>query len=448
MACAADGKLVRRKDVMVGDSGAGGAVGVVPAPAAGDAAAGKYLKADGTWAVVSASGDGLGTDGDKGDITVGGTGTTLTIDANAVTNAKLADVATATFKGRTTAGTGDPEDLTVAQATALLNAMVGDSGAGGTKGLAPAPASGDTAAGKFLKADGTWAVPGGGTAASTTEVLTGTDSSKFATPDAIAALWEKGSDIASAATISIGEGGYHHVTGTTDISDIDFGTDKTGRAARLKFANRLQLVNSSTLICPEGRDLLVNDGDVVTVVSEGSDIVRVVGFMPFQPKYFKILAADDAGGQNVNTAQPWFPTNGGVTLPEDQTYFMEGLLWISRAAGIAPHTTSILFGGTATLHSIMYMVQSKASDAATLTAGSAALSAVATAIQVKASSTSATEQILVYVKGTVRINNAGTFIPQFIYSAAPGGDPTIKSGSYFKLTPVGDEAVVDSGTWA
>jgi hypothetical protein len=37
-----------------------------------------------------------------------------------ITNAKLADMANATFKGRTTAGTGDPEDLTAAQAVALL----------------------------------------------------------------------------------------------------------------------------------------------------------------------------------------------------------------------------------------------------------------------------------------------------------------------------------------
>lgn len=38
----------------------------------------------------------------------------------AVTNAKLAHMATSTFKGRTTAATGDVEDLTVAQAIALL----------------------------------------------------------------------------------------------------------------------------------------------------------------------------------------------------------------------------------------------------------------------------------------------------------------------------------------
>ena len=38
--------------------------------------------------------------------------------------------------------------------TALLNALVGDSGAGGLKGLAPAPASGDAL--KFLRGDATW----------------------------------------------------------------------------------------------------------------------------------------------------------------------------------------------------------------------------------------------------------------------------------------------------
>jgi len=79
-----------------------------------------------------------------------------------VSNAKLANMAEARIKGRASgAGTGAPTDLTGTQATAILDAMVGDSGSGGTKGLAPAPASGDAAAGKYLKADGTWAVPPG-----------------------------------------------------------------------------------------------------------------------------------------------------------------------------------------------------------------------------------------------------------------------------------------------
>jgi len=40
--------------------------------------------------------------------------------------------------------------------------LAGDSGTGGTHGLAPAPGAGDAAAGKFLKADGTWAAPPSG----------------------------------------------------------------------------------------------------------------------------------------------------------------------------------------------------------------------------------------------------------------------------------------------
>jgi len=40
--------------------------------------------------------------------------------------------------------------------------FTGDAGAGGTKGGVPAPAAGDGAAGKFLKASGGWAVPAGG----------------------------------------------------------------------------------------------------------------------------------------------------------------------------------------------------------------------------------------------------------------------------------------------
>lgn len=97
-----------------------------------------------------------------GDVTGSGGGAVATTIANdAVTNAKMANMATQTIKGRTTAGTGDPEDLTATQATAILNDFVGDAGAGGTKGLVPAPASGDAAANKFLNADGTWKTSGG-----------------------------------------------------------------------------------------------------------------------------------------------------------------------------------------------------------------------------------------------------------------------------------------------
>jgi hypothetical protein len=79
---------------------------------------------------------------------------TAQVADNAITNAKTADMATATIKGRVTAGTGDPEDLTGTQATTLLDTFTTS-----LKGLAPASGGGTT---NFLRADGTWAAPPGG----------------------------------------------------------------------------------------------------------------------------------------------------------------------------------------------------------------------------------------------------------------------------------------------
>lgn len=83
-------------------------------------------------------------------------------DAN-VTYGKIQNVSnTSRILGRITTGAGVIEELTGAQATSLLSDVVGDSGSGGTKGLVPAPAAGDAAAGKVLAADGTWKAPAGG----------------------------------------------------------------------------------------------------------------------------------------------------------------------------------------------------------------------------------------------------------------------------------------------
>jgi hypothetical protein len=92
-----------------------------------------------------------------GDVTTSAGSLATTIAANAVTNAKAAQMAAHTYKGNSTGSTANASDVSVTTLTSELNAMVGDSGSGGTKGLVPAPASGDAAARKFLMADGTWA---------------------------------------------------------------------------------------------------------------------------------------------------------------------------------------------------------------------------------------------------------------------------------------------------
>lgn len=73
---------------------------------------------------------------------------------------------TAAVADFTSAGRSMAAALNADAQTALLSAFVGDSGSGGTKGLVPAPITGDST--KFLKGDGTWAaIPGGGDALTT-----------------------------------------------------------------------------------------------------------------------------------------------------------------------------------------------------------------------------------------------------------------------------------------
>jgi len=111
-----------------------------------------------------------------GDVTMTAGTTTTAIAPNAVVNADLADMATGTIKGRATAGTGDPEDLTGAQATALLSTFTS-----GAKGLVPASGGGTT---NFLRADGTFAAPPGGSGGPTLakSILSATQANSTLTP--------------------------------------------------------------------------------------------------------------------------------------------------------------------------------------------------------------------------------------------------------------------------
>jgi hypothetical protein len=92
-----------------------------------------------------------------GDVTGSGTGSfAATIASNAVTNAKLAQMAAHTYKGNNTGSTANAADITSTQLTADLNLF-----SSSLQGLVPASGGGTT---NFLRADGTFAAPSGGSA--------------------------------------------------------------------------------------------------------------------------------------------------------------------------------------------------------------------------------------------------------------------------------------------
>jgi len=154
-------------------------------------------------------------------------------------------------------------------------------------------------------------------------------------------------------------------------------------------------------------------------------------------------------GSNVATAQSALGV--GVTLASSTIYEFEYNYAISKTAGATSHSISILFGGTATINNIGYTAlavynSSPLSDRAApnmmyiqSTSSAGTSNAIATA----------TTGSIVFAKGIVSINVGGTFIPQYILSAAPGGAYTTQIGSYMKITPLGASgANVNIGSWA
>ena len=128
----------------VGGGGGGGGLGDVVGPASAvnnqvaffDGATGKLIKDSGLTLSGSNTGDnatntqysGLVSNANHSGDATGST--VLTIAANAVTNAKAAQMATKTYKGRTTAGTGNSEDVAVATLKTDLVLVKADVGLG------------------------------------------------------------------------------------------------------------------------------------------------------------------------------------------------------------------------------------------------------------------------------------------------------------------------------
>ncbi len=154
-------------------------------------------------------------------------------------------------------------------------------------------------------------------------------------------------------------------------------------------------------------------------------------------------------GANNNSAQKVFneSTNGAANVAASTTYFMEGFYYISTV-GATSHTLSILFGGTATLTSMDYSVvgpvNAPTTDAAVTTFEFHKTDA--TALVVSNAAATATHHKL-WLRGVVRINGAGTFIPQYQWSAAPGTAGVTGRNSFLRLTPIGTNTVGTVGSW-
>ncbi len=161
-------------------------------------------------------------------------------------------------------------------------------------------------------------------------------------------------------------------------------------------------------------------------------------------------------GLDTNSAFQVFSAGSGlVSVQAATTYFFEGLYKLSNT-GTTSHTWATLFtlASSASLTGISYTVMgdTRTTSAATIAATSQLDIGVATQVPVTAASTSATEFVTLFLKGYMAVNAAGTVSPAMQASARPGATGTpgviVLAGSYFRMWPVGSNAVTSVGSWA
>ena len=93
---------------------------------------GQVLSTNGSSSLSWITAGGGVSDGDKGDITVSGSGTTWTIDNDAVTYAKIQNVSAASkLLGRGDASSGDVQEITVGSGLTMTGTTLSASGGGG-----------------------------------------------------------------------------------------------------------------------------------------------------------------------------------------------------------------------------------------------------------------------------------------------------------------------------
>ena len=376
--------------------------------------------------------------------------------------------------------------------TALLSGFVGDSGSGGTKGLVPAPASGDAT--KYLKGDGTWATPPGGgsglsdgdygditvsgsgtvmnidagtigmTELSSSMVVDSTDTISSNNNDttvptsAAVKSYADAADAAWYAAAAHTSSGLNQFASTTSAQLAGVISDETG-SGKLVFDTAPTLAKLSlaagTATAGEA-PLKLAAGTLLTTAEAGAIEMDANAF----------YATTDAGNRGVipvehiiranatrtftsNTSQQAIfnsPTNGTLTL-ETGTYLFECLVSMDTMSATSGNGKfSLNSGGTATLGTILYQLYGMDAALDTLTAISGVSETTATQAATNHSTAGTGTVTTFLVKGTFEVTAAGTIIPSYAQTTAAAA--VVKIGSYFKCNRIGDTSLVSIGQWS
>ena len=202
-------------------------------------------------------------------------------------------------------------NATPSEVTLNLLPFLGDSGTGGARGLVPAPAAGDGAANKFLKANGTWAVPATGSGGGSSS-LAGLSDVSIISPVNQSLLQYHSSD-----------GKWHNATlpelGAGTVTQVATGAGlsggpitSTGTVSLASVTSNVMLANTSLDLAPPIPTTLTTALDAMAGSARGSLLHRnAVGWQTLPPGTSGQYLKTGGGGSDVSWDNP--AGSGSVT---------------------------------------------------------------------------------------------------------------------------------------
>lgn len=302
---------------------------------------------------------------------------------------------------------------TPTQVTADLINFVGDAGAGGSKGLVPAPAIGDAT--KFLKGDGTWAAAGGGSGDVTAAANFGTDNRIIRSDGTLKGVQASAVDLDDNGTITAP------------------GANTTFPSFKIAVATALQ-----TTPAAGGFE---RDANALYFTTDAGNR----GFIPVR---HLIRQTADYTLANVTTEQQLFnsTTNGRLAL-ETGTYCFKSVLYMTGMSATAGSGLFDLTGaGTGVLANTLYTING-IDASAPLSEASARHSGSAAAQGTNQLFSGATGTgMLVTIEGLFEVTTAGTIQPSIALNTAVA-TALVKANSYFMCERIGAAGVASIGEW-
>jgi hypothetical protein len=158
-----------------------------------------------------------------------------------------------------------------------------------------------------------------------------------------------------------------------------------------------------------------------------------------------IKSAKTALTNSITTEQAIFTAaNDTLTLKAATTYRFRARIGLNT--GATSHSTAFSLGGTATFTALGYSASTTSAALGVISTPQMVSGSGAGATTLCAASTATRTDIL--IEGEMRINAAGTIIPQISFSAGPTGTCEVDFDSFFEIWGVGPNSADAVGDWS